>query len=233
MSNIRINEIPLILDVDISEDDSFLFLDDETAETTRIKLSQLNSFIASSLTVTASNITNFTEDVRAQFTAGTNITIVDGVISSTAGGGSGDVTETGDNTFSGVNTFTTNYITASAGITGSTALFTSITADGTNLSNLAIGEAEDGDYTDGLFTDFTSATKVGHAIDKINEGLIPNIIISDIRMPDIDGISLIKYLKENKLNIPVILTTAHNETEYLHEAIELKVEKYLVKPIVE
>ena len=171
MSNIRINEIPLILDVDISEDDSFLFLDDETAETTRIKLSQLNSFIASSLTVTASNITNFTEDVRAQFTAGTNITIVDGVISSTAGGGSGDVTETGDNTFSGVNTFTTNYITASAGITGSTALFGSITADGTNLSNLAIGEAEDGDYTDGLFTDFTSATKVGHAIDKINEVL--------------------------------------------------------------
>lgn len=36
----------------------------------------------------------------------------------------------------------------------------------------AIGEAEDGDYTDGFFPDFTSSTPMGHAIDKINELLL-------------------------------------------------------------
>ena len=33
-----------------------------------------------------------------------------------------------------------------------------------------IGSAEDGTYTDGLFTDFTSTTPVGTAVDRFNEG---------------------------------------------------------------
>jgi hypothetical protein len=168
---VRINRIPIIATEDLTGNDTILSLDSETQITKRITLDQLTEYLNLNTSLTASNIENFTRDVRAQFTAGTNVTIVDGVISSTAAGGTGDVTETGENTFSGVNTFTVNYITASAGITGSNALFTSITADGTNLTNLAIGEAEDSDYTDGLFTDFTSATKVGHAIDRINEVL--------------------------------------------------------------
>lgn len=43
------------------------------------------------------------------------------------GNGSGDVNQAGNNTFTGINTFNTNYITASVGITGSDAKFTSIT----------------------------------------------------------------------------------------------------------
>jgi hypothetical protein len=45
-----------------------------------------------------------------------------------------------------------------------------------DVNNGTIGTAEDGDYTDGLFTDFSSTTPVGTAIDRINEvlkGLAP------------------------------------------------------------
>jgi hypothetical protein len=56
-------------------------------------------------------------------------------------------------------------------ISGTTAQFTTITA-----SNITIGTAEDGDYTDGLFTTFTSNTSIGTVVDKFNEvlkGLAP------------------------------------------------------------
>jgi len=47
-----------------------------------------------------------------------------------------------------------------------------------NVNNGSIGAAEDGDYTDGLFTDFNDTTPVGTAIDRINEvlkGLAPKV----------------------------------------------------------
>ena len=114
---VRINRIPIIATEDLTGNDTILSLDSETQVTKRITLDQLTEYLNLATSLTASNIENFTRDVRAQFTAGTNVTIVDGVISSTAAGGTGDVTETGENTFSGVNTFTVNYVTASAGIT--------------------------------------------------------------------------------------------------------------------
>lgn len=176
MANVRVNEIDAILDVDISDRDSLIILDHETRETRRISLSQLTTFLNSNLALTSSNIDNFTRDVRAQFTAGTDITIVDGVISSTAEGGAStpggpetSIQFHSGSSLSGSALLTYDYDTNI--LSGTAAQFTSVTADGTNLTNLAIGEAEDGDYTDGLFTTFTSATKVGHAIDKINEVL--------------------------------------------------------------
>lgn len=85
--------------------------------------------------LTASQIDNFSSDVRSQFSAGQNITISSGQISSTA-----DVNQSGTNTFTGVNTFNTNYITGS--ITGSDAKFISITASniagGTIIGNVVV-----------------------------------------------------------------------------------------------
>jgi hypothetical protein len=82
--------------------------------------------------LTASNITNFTNDVRAQFTPGTNITIVGGVISSTGGGGGtpgGADTQVQFNsgsTFSGSSNLTYNYTTNT--LSGTTAQFTTLSA---------------------------------------------------------------------------------------------------------
>lgn len=58
-----------------------------------------------------------------------------------------------------------------------------------------------------------------------------DVIISDILLENENGINFLKYIKGKNIQIPSILTTAHTDTNYLIEAIKLKVENYLVKPI--
>ncbi|RBQ30374.1 response regulator [Arcobacter sp. FW59] len=58
-----------------------------------------------------------------------------------------------------------------------------------------------------------------------------DVIISDILLENENGINFLKYIKSKNIKIPTILTTAHTDTNYLLEAIKLKVENYIVKPI--
>ncbi len=58
-----------------------------------------------------------------------------------------------------------------------------------------------------------------------------DLIITDINMPVLNGLDFIKKLKETNLNIPVIVTTAFSNKEYLLEAIDIGVDKYVLKPI--
>lgn len=59
-----------------------------------------------------------------------------------------------------------------------------------------------------------------------------DVIISDILLENENGIDFLKDLKENRnINIPSILLTAHTDTKYLLDAIKLKIENYIVKPI--
>ncbi len=59
----------------------------------------------------------------------------------------------------------------------------------------------------------------------------PDIILSDIHMPIIDGIEFIKKVRQTDKITPVIMITAHTDKKYLLEAVELHMEKYLIKPI--
>lgn len=59
-----------------------------------------------------------------------------------------------------------------------------------------------------------------------------DVIISDILLENENGIDFLRNIKEElNVNIPTILTTAHTDTKYLLDAIKLKVENYIVKPI--
>ena len=59
----------------------------------------------------------------------------------------------------------------------------------------------------------------------------PDIILSDIHMPHLNGIEFIKKIRETNRDIPVVMITAHTDTKYLLEAVELRMEKYIVKPL--
>jgi len=59
----------------------------------------------------------------------------------------------------------------------------------------------------------------------------PDVIISDVKMPKLNGIEMVKEIRKLDENIPIIFTTAHNESGFLHEAIELHVNHYILKPI--
>lgn len=59
----------------------------------------------------------------------------------------------------------------------------------------------------------------------------PDIIMTDIHMPILNGIDFVKKVRELDKTVPIIMITAHTDKEYLLQAIELKMEKYIVKPI--
>jgi two-component system, NtrC family, sensor kinase len=58
-----------------------------------------------------------------------------------------------------------------------------------------------------------------------------DLILTDIKMPKLDGIGMIEKIREIDKDIPVIITTAHQETTFLMESIELNISAYILKPI--
>ncbi|NQY24552.1 MAG: response regulator [Campylobacteraceae bacterium] len=58
----------------------------------------------------------------------------------------------------------------------------------------------------------------------------PNILLLDISMPKINGLEVLKTIRETDLFTPVIIMTAHTEQDYLLNAVELYITKYLIKP---
>ncbi|MDQ1266050.1 MAG: hypothetical protein QG635_1202, partial [Bacteroidota bacterium] len=59
----------------------------------------------------------------------------------------------------------------------------------------------------------------------------PDIVISDINMPYMSGLDMLQQIKQINPKIQVIITTALENKENLHEAIELGINQYIVKPI--
>lgn len=73
------------------------------------------------------------------------------------------------------------------------------------------------------------ATNGLEAIQLIDE-LKPDIILCDIRMPKMDGISLINQIQPRHPNIKVIFLSGYSDKEYLKSAIRLNVVDYIYKP---
>jgi DNA-binding response OmpR family regulator len=61
--------------------------------------------------------------------------------------------------------------------------------------------------------------------------LKPHIILLDINMPKMDGLTLAKRIREIDRHVKIIITTSYSEQEKLLQAIELYLIKYIIKPI--
>ena len=59
----------------------------------------------------------------------------------------------------------------------------------------------------------------------------PDIIITDIKMPGMDGLELTKRVKEFNEDIHVIIFSAHTDSEFFRTAIKYKAVDYLLKPV--
>lgn len=58
-----------------------------------------------------------------------------------------------------------------------------------------------------------------------------DILLTDIRLPNISGLDLIRMLRENKNPIEVVILTGYKHFDYARQAIRYKVHDFLLKPI--
>ncbi len=59
----------------------------------------------------------------------------------------------------------------------------------------------------------------------------PDIIFTDLNMPHMSGIDMLRKIRETDENIPCIIVSAHNEPEYFIDSIKLGVDGYILKPL--
>ena len=75
---------------------------------------------------------------------------------------------------------------------------------------------------------FTSVEPLLQAVD---DGHAPDLVLTDLMMPDVSGMELIGALRERGLTIPVIVMTAHSSVQSAVEAMRLGAFHYLQKPV--
>lgn len=66
---------------------------------------------------------------------------------------------------------------------------------------------------------------------KMYQEKCPDIILTDIEMPRMDGLELIRRIRENDTDTPIVILSSYSHQHYLFNAIPLKLEEYLLKPI--
>jgi len=80
-----------------------------------------------------------------------------------------------------------------------------------------------------LDANFLTAKNGKLALDILEKEKI-DIVVTDINMPVMNGLELIRNINEKYSDLPVIIMSAHTENEYIKEAQKLGVKDYLIKP---
>ncbi len=58
-----------------------------------------------------------------------------------------------------------------------------------------------------------------------------DLAIVDIELPGFNGLELIRKIRSERTDMPIIVVSAYTKTDYLLESVELKLDKYIVKPL--
>ncbi|MEA3383973.1 MAG: response regulator [Campylobacterota bacterium] len=87
------------------------------------------------------------------------------------------------------------------------------------------------DILKSLFDDVVIAVDGFDALEMLELHKNIDIIITDIKMPNMDGIELIKNIRQKDEWIPILVLSAHSDAEYFLKTIKYGIEGYIIKPI--
>lgn len=76
---------------------------------------------------------------------------------------------------------------------------------------------------------FTAANG-GEGLDLYREKR-PEVVVTDIRMPVLDGLEMAKAIRAIDRDAKIVVTSAHGDTPYLMKAIDIGVDAYVIKPV--
>ncbi|TYP73357.1 response regulator [Paenibacillus methanolicus] len=80
------------------------------------------------------------------------------------------------------------------------------------------------------FDEVATTTNSIHAKQLLSEGRV-DILLTDIRMPEVSGIDLLQHVKDRRLDTQVVFLTGYSDFEYTRTAIRLGAADYLLKPV--
>lgn len=91
-------------------------------------------------------------------------------------------------------------------------------------------------YLDTVFDEVEVASNGKEGLEKfqnnLNQKKLFDVIVTDIRMPELDGLSMLEKITEENEEQKFIIVSAYKDEEYLFRSINLNVISYFVKPLV-
>lgn len=60
--------------------------------------------------------------------------------------------------------------------------------------------------------------------------LLPDVVVTDIQMPFMNGLQLAEWIRSRHPNTKIIILTGYDEFEYAQKAIKLQIDEYILKP---
>ena len=105
-----------------------------------------------------------------------------------------------------------------------------------NAGNILVVDDEDqvreiiSQFLNKLGYRIVSSTNGRDALTKIKEQPV-DLVLSDVRMPGLDGLQLLKAVKDMNPRIPVVLISGYTDIEIVVEALKAGAENFLSKPI--
>ncbi len=81
-----------------------------------------------------------------------------------------------------------------------------------------------------LQANFLTASNGLEALKVIEQNPDIDVIVTDINMPYMNGLDMIKILKDKGNTTPIVIMSAHTEMEYVDRAKEYGIDNYLLKP---
>lgn len=101
--------------------------------------------------------------------------------------------------------------------------------------------AEDNDVVRGGLARFIAARDGFHVVGQaanavqtlslLKTGTVTDVLLTDLNMPDLDGIELAKYVQESFPHIKVLILTMHSREDYVEQARSAGVHGYVMKHV--
>ena len=88
-------------------------------------------------------------------------------------------------------------------------------------------------YITTLGHNIAGEAKTGVEAVQMTRHLKPDLITMDITMPDMDGISAVKKIREFDKNVNIVMVTSHGQEEMVVESLKAGAKGYILKPITE
>jgi DNA-binding NarL/FixJ family response regulator len=77
--------------------------------------------------------------------------------------------------------------------------------------------------------EIVGAADTGRAAVEMADTVSPDVIVMDVKMPELDGITATKMIHGNHPDIRVIVLSIYDKTEYMHASLEAGASTYMVK----